>query len=195
MKKGEVWRIQKGAKEALAVILSVREPVATVLELFGDWKNYDNVEVKTLFGDTYYVQPMYMQYCFENNFIEQEDALTAEMFAGLQKIITDCLELPVQQPELHKLEENQDQKIICDLQSQLEERENIIKDLGVLLEERKQTFANILTEVETLKSQLDTYESAIKELEGDLWKAKVERDLYKLEFKELLDQCWKLAQR
>ena len=65
------------------VILSVREPVATVLELFGDWKNYDNVEVKTLFGDTYYVQPMYMQYCYENNFIEQEDALTPEMFAGL----------------------------------------------------------------------------------------------------------------
>lgn len=194
MKKGDIWRIQKGAKEALAVIISIREPVGAILELTEDWKYYSDVEVRTLYGGTYFVRPMCMQYCYENNFIEQVDGLTPEMFNGLQKIIAECLELPA--PETEKapksLEVETLEALVKDLETKLKDREQYVYDLEKQvekLEEHNETVNNKLEEsVQVLEDAEASRAQSMDLLEHLLDKMTMERDIYRSEFRELQRQ-------
>lgn len=98
-KVGHVWTVWFGGQEERAVVIAAYKKHCSVLRLAFEPKGDMNLEISTLSGRKYFVNPEFLTYKLENDFIKSVDELTRESWDDLRQELVDVLGLYLGEPE------------------------------------------------------------------------------------------------
>ena len=163
IKKGDIWTIESGGKEVVAVVIKTHGSYATVLTMADEPREGRNI---SLFArGQKYSDPGFISYKFNEGFLDFVRTTTDEEFEDIQKKIIERLGFDVK-----------DYSITKEARAKIMELEAEVKDLNEILELRR-------VENEQLK-----YRSVSEDMTSELLVLKTQCEVYKEQYERLLER-------